>query len=129
MILFQNVTFQNVKRSTFPPKKCLVAPNRPNDTWLVCCVAQYCQPESLEPRFFVRVSRRSVPGAGLHDLSRRVGRRGDPGHVRRADGEILTGRLLGTLGLYAGHHGHPGRPHPVFPGLRPGKPADRLLSG
>lgn len=63
---------------------------------------------------------RSVPGAGLHDLPRRMGRRGDPGHVRGADGEILPGRLLCTLGLYAGHHGHPGRPHSLLPGLRPG---------
>ncbi len=63
---------------------------------------------------------RSVPGAGLHDLSWWVGRRSDPGHVRGADREILSGWLLCTLGLYAGHHGHPRRPHPLLPGLCPG---------
>ena len=71
---------------------------------------------------------RSVPGAGLHDIPQRMGRRGDPGHVRGACREILTGRLLGTLGLYAGHHGHPGCPHPLLLGLRPWQPADRFLS-
>lgn len=74
-------------------------------------------------------SLRSMPGAGLHDLPWWVGRRGHPGHVRGADREILPGGLLCTLGLHAGHHGHPGCPHPFLLGVCSGQPADRLLSG
>lgn len=63
---------------------------------------------------------RSVPSAGLHDLSRWMGFRGYSGYVRGASGEIFPWWLLCTLGLYAGHHWHSGCPDTLIPGLRPG---------
>lgn len=67
----------------------------------------------------------ALPGAGLHDLSRWLGCRDHPGHVRGEDGEVLPGRLLRALGLYPGHHRHPQRPYPFLPGLCSRQPAER----
>jgi len=61
--------------------------------------------------------------SGLPDLPGRLGQRRGEADVRRADGQVHAGRLLGALGLHPRHHGHPGRAHPVLPGLRPGEPA------
>lgn len=58
----------------------------------------------------------------LHDLPWRLGQWRGPTNVRRANGQIQPGRLLSALGLHLGHHGHPGRPHPVLPGLCSGEP-------
>ena len=76
---------------------------------------------------------RSLSGARLHDLSWWLGQWRGPADVRRADGQIQPGSLLSALGIHLGHHGHPGRSHPLLPGLRPGEPAgwthDRRVAG
>lgn len=70
-----------------------------------------------------------VPGAWLYDLPQRLGRRGGPGHVWRGHGEVHFGQLLGAMGLHPGYHWHPGRTHPLLPGLCAGQPAERLPAG
>lgn len=63
--------------------------------------------------FFSRVS-----AAWFYHLSKRVGRRGHPGHVRWTRRKVHSGQLLGALGLHPGHRRHPGRPYPLLLGLR-----------
>lgn len=68
---------------------------------------------------------RCLSGAGLYDLSWWMGQRRGPADVRRADWQVQPRRVLRSLGLYLGYHGHPGRPHPLLLGFRPGEPAGR----
>lgn len=82
----------------------------------------YSCPRSLPPT-------RCLSGAGLYDLPRRLGQRRGPADVRRADGQIQPGGLLNALGLHLGYHGHPRRPHPLFPGVCPGEPTGRTHVG
>ena len=64
-----------------------------------------------------------VVGGGLPDLPGRLGRPGGEEDVRPEDGQVHAGQLHRALGLYPGHHQHPGRPDAVPPCLHPGEPA------
>uniref|UniRef100_A0A9J8CBN0 LHFPL tetraspan subfamily member 4a n=1 Tax=Cyprinus carpio carpio TaxID=630221 RepID=A0A9J8CBN0_CYPCA len=69
-----------------------------------------------------------LPGAGLFDFPRWLGRRGHPGHVRRGDRKVHTGKLFSALGLHTGHHRHPRCSHPVLSCFCPWKPPERLYA-
>lgn len=66
-----------------------------------------------------------LSGTGLHNLSWWLGQWRGSADVRRADRQVQPGGLLSALGLHLGYHGHPGRSHPLLPGLCPGEPAER----
>lgn len=59
----------------------------------------------------------------LPDLPRWLGLHRGEEDVRGQSGQIHAGRLHRALGVHPVHHRHPGRPHPLLPGLRAGQPA------